>query len=690
MCMWKHLKQYYFWKKLLVCSCGNVHYSYDGFGRKVRTKDNRNADDRIGGTNTITYQYDVLDRRAGVTEHDNYSIEYTYQADGQKQSIAVYDPCEQQIYSVEYYYDAASRLEYVIEPPLGLDGFIAEFGYDKNGNSKKLTYYRTGNPLGAKVSIDNTYDLENNLRGFSTSGGPTFSLGNTTVDGLGRLLYSDETITQTDSNTVDHSYTYEYDMLSRLLHAYTSNVPPTPAREYNYNYDSAGNMTSYTFNNYNPDNEVTYYYTYTGDLRTSKTGGKHCTYDKNGGQTSLWQDDPGDFPVEYDWNGRIRRNQYLLSGLGMEAKYTPDGVRIWKKRNWNLSSYEHKYIVDMVGNVPRVLLVLDANDNNNILKTYIHAQNQVIAQHDGDYNTSRYFYLHDRLGSIRQVIDTSGNVQNCYYYTPWGSCTGSETDETIDNGYGWAGYYFDDEVDGYHCNARNYYSGRFMSRDPVAGNFREPMALHPYLYCLNDPINRTDPTGCYWGVLQRAKIITGVVNSRATMMTAALAISDDAWEAAEFLYEVHQSHAFLAVDKKALKEWWNERSGSLAEWYLDHGGEYLGCVGACVQTNDPLEKIWQKATLTIAGAPIPKVLAKKLGEVLDIEAWTRSGFGPAAKKSPFTTIPGMISNATGLKAQSALRIIGRFANAMFYGYGLTMAGVEVYCAGACALNKRAY
>jgi len=579
---------------------GNVHYSYDGFGRKIQTTDNRNADDRIGGTNTITYQYDVLDRIAGVTEHDNYSIEYTYQADGQKQSIAVYDPCELQIYSVEYYYDAASRLEYIIEPPLGLNGFIAEFGYDKNGNRKKLTYYRTGNPLGAKVSIDYAYDLENNLRGFSTTGGPTFSLGNTTVDGLGRLLYADETITQTDSNTVDHSYTYEYDMLSRLLHAYTSNVPPTPAREYTYNYDKAGNTTSYIFNNYNPDNEVTYYYTYTGDLRTGKTGGKYCTYDKNGGQTSLWQDDPGDFPVIYDWDGRIRRNRYLLSGLGMEARYTPDGVRIWKKRNWNLSSYEHKYIVDMAGNIPSVLLVLDANDDNNILKTYIHAQNQVIAQHDGDYNTSRYFYLHDRLGSVRQVIDTSGNVQNCYYYTPWGSCTGSETDETIDNGYGWAGYYFDDEVDGYHCNARNYYSGRFMSRDPVCGIFEEPMTLHAYLYCFNDPVNKTDPTGELWGVYQRAKMVTKAVNIRAELMTRALNIAQDAWQAAEMLETIHNTQALLVIDP-----------GRLAEWYLAHGGDYLGCVGQCyIDTNKKVKEALMIAAfgkiVALPGMPVSK------------------------------------------------------------------------------------
>jgi hypothetical protein len=37
--------------------------------------------------------------------------------------------------------------------------------------------------------------------------------------------------------------------------------------------------------------------------------------------------------------------------------------------------------------------------------------------------------------------------------------------------------------------------GRFTSRDPVRGQQDEPMTLHSYLYCLNDPIDGIDPTG---------------------------------------------------------------------------------------------------------------------------------------------------------------------------------------------------
>ena len=42
--------------------------------------------------------------------------------------------------------------------------------------------------------------------------------------------------------------------------------------------------------------------------------------------------------------------------------------------------------------------------------------------------------------------------------------------------------------------------GRFTARDPVFGKARVPMTLHPYLYCLNGPINRIDPDGRFFGL----------------------------------------------------------------------------------------------------------------------------------------------------------------------------------------------
>jgi RHS repeat-associated protein len=74
------------------------------------------------------------------------------------------------------------------------------------------------------------------------------------------------------------------------------------------------------------------------------------------------------------------------------------------------------------------------------------------------------------------------------------------------------GQFYDSEINQYYLRARQYdpYLGRFTTYDPVRGRFTEPLTLHKYLYCLNDPINYDDPTGkSIWGTV--SSILTGNV-----------------------------------------------------------------------------------------------------------------------------------------------------------------------------------
>ncbi|MFX0066909.1 MAG: RHS repeat-associated core domain-containing protein, partial [Candidatus Hermodarchaeota archaeon] len=129
----------------------------------------------------------------------------------------------------------------------------------------------------------------------------------------------------------------------------------------------------------------------------------------------------------------------------------------------------------------------------------IYANGQVLSRHDGDYSAPRYFYIHDRLGSVRQIIDSSSNVKNHYIYEPFGELLDSETQETISNPFKFTGQYYDSEINQYYLRARQYdpHIYRFTSRDPILGQYKEPLTLHRYLYCLSNPVNRTDLTGEY-------------------------------------------------------------------------------------------------------------------------------------------------------------------------------------------------
>ena len=48
---------------------------------------------------------------------------------------------------------------------------------------------------------------------------------------------------------------------------------------------------------------------------------------------------------------------------------------------------------------------MELDSGFNVKKTYVYTNGQIIMQHNGDSSADKYFYLHDRLGSVRQVID---------------------------------------------------------------------------------------------------------------------------------------------------------------------------------------------------------------------------------------------------------------------------------------------
>jgi len=200
-------------------------------------------------------------------------------------------------------------------------------------------------------------------------------------------------------------------------------------------------------------------------------------------------------------------------------------------------------------------LILDADNNNAIVKSLIHAQDKVIVQYDGDHTANKYFYVHDRLGSVRMLLDSTGTVANYYTYDTWGNPLMEE--ESVNNPFRYAGYYWDEEIQLYYCNERHYdpKMSRFTSRDPMIGTLEDPMSLHPYLYCVNDAVNMVDPTRKmgYGGALHRANLVTNIVNTRSSMITEALEIADGPWEAAKMLSAIQNMHAMVVVNKEKLR-----------------------------------------------------------------------------------------------------------------------------------------
>ena len=157
----------------------------------------------------------------------------------------------------------------------------------------------------------------------------------------------------------------------------------------------------------------------------------------------------------YNWDGKLRQadwgNDYL------KIKYDPDGNRVYREAKVGQTTVKRKFIVDYAGGLPVILLELDFDNSNSVKKTYIHAHDQIIAQHDGDYYASRYFYLQDRLGSVRQIIDVNASVKHLYTYGPFGKKLEDDPDPaTLANPFQFAGQYYDTEIGQLHLRARQY------------------------------------------------------------------------------------------------------------------------------------------------------------------------------------------------------------------------------------------
>ena len=93
-----------------------VEYLYDGLGRTYRVIDERSADDSIGQIElggdefSIQYEYDPRGKIASVLDQNEYTVNYAYHVNGQREAITVKDPDETEIYDVSYDYDPAGRL----------------------------------------------------------------------------------------------------------------------------------------------------------------------------------------------------------------------------------------------------------------------------------------------------------------------------------------------------------------------------------------------------------------------------------------------------------------------------------------------------------------------------------------------------------------------------------------------------
>jgi len=140
-----------------------------------------------------------------------------------------------------------------------------------------------------------------------------------------------------------------------------------------------------------------------------------------------------------------------------------------------------QYVLDLAATLPVVVSDTKA--------VYLYGLD-IIAQQQSE----RLYYFHDGLGSVRQLVDATGEVEASYAYDPFGvPVMGGE----VANPYQFTGEAWDAEVELLYLRARYYQpeTGRFITKDPWAGDLWQPNTLNRYVYVTNNPVNLVDQRG---------------------------------------------------------------------------------------------------------------------------------------------------------------------------------------------------
>ena len=440
-------------------------YTYDSLNRLLTT-----APDLTTGDATVGFAYTATCKRATMTDasgttnyiYDNLdrlitkaapegTLTYTYDASGNLASMASSNANGA---SVAYTWDQDNRLSAVVDNRLPAGQNTTYYSYDAASNLETVSY-----PNGLRSTF--TYDNLNRLTGmnatqaaFNYTLGPT---GNRTAaaEASGRTL------------------NWSYDGIYRLTQEAISSDPHGKNGTDSFGLDPVGNRLTQTASVPGLTNCA---FTYDADDRLSME-----TYDSNGNALTI-----GGKTFAYDFANRLKS----MNSGAVTIIYDGDGNRVAK----TVGGMTTHYLVDDL-NPSGHVQVVDEVVGAAVSRTYTYGRQRISEGQaiSGVWRAS--FYGYDGAGTVRFLANTVGTVTDTYDYDAWGN----EVNSTggTPNVYLYRAEQWDPDLGLYFLRARylNPETGRFLARDPAAGDPASPASFHEYLYADADPVNGFDPSG---------------------------------------------------------------------------------------------------------------------------------------------------------------------------------------------------
>ena len=112
--------------------------------------------------------------------------------------------------------------------------------------------------------------------------------------------------------------------------------------------------------------------------------------------------------------------------------------------------------------------------------------------------TATYYYITNLQGDVMYLVDSNGNQVAAYTYDPYGKILSATGTMAEINPLRYRGYYYDAETGFYYLQSRYYdpNTGRFINADSYASTGQGLVEYNMFAYCLNNPMDYSDYTGC--------------------------------------------------------------------------------------------------------------------------------------------------------------------------------------------------
>ncbi len=524
--------------KTTTSSGDSYTYSYAGDGQLHK------MEDVVSGV-TYRYHYDTLGRLIGASqtgEGTNLRASYTYDSDSRVKSISYSIPGLIDNATETYYYNTSTTdnvSDGALEKmALFSDAWIA-YRYDSLSRLKErdvgniLTEHQTylaGSGTCTTTTLPETF--------YTTALG-----GSAKLSGFQYAYNAVGNVTKI-TNLIDNTYkTYAYDSLGQLTQVLEYDSSGTAINRYNYSYDNAGNIKKW----YISDPTGTYIgkehtYTYSNsdwkDLLTAFDG-QSITYDGSGNPLSYYNGKRHTMT----WRNGRELNSVTVGGKTYNYEYDVNGLRT-RKTNADGTYSDYYWMESML------LAEVQYAANGAFIRTlkFLYDENNTVVgisvKNAGETSFTSYYYAKNLQGDVVAVYRSDYTEAKGYYptlvasyqYDAYGKVTsvkGSAGTELSLSAYPnhiahvnpirYRGYYYDNETGFYYLQSR-YYDPvicRFINADEYSDTDDGLLGFNMFAYCMNNPINRSDPNGS-WSLPNWAKVAIGVaIIATAAVVTVA-------------------------------------------------------------------------------------------------------------------------------------------------------------------------